>query len=222
MNSKYSPNNKKQNITINDSQPIVDLSTKANDKNIYGVISSNYFEYNDGNVNSRYYEGTPFFNTQIHKDLGDRRLVVNGLGEGGIWVTDYNGPLESGDYISSSPIPGLGMRQDDDIHHKYTVAKITMDCDFNPSYEPIQTIMTSNYITYDISNGYQINSTNVLDENQNPIYTNQLDIYGNIVYDYDYEMKYVTLEGTITTREDYLSNSNIYRMAFVGCVYKCS
>jgi len=60
----------------------------------------------------------------------DNRIIVNSLGEGAIWVTNCSGSLENGDYITSSPIPGLGMKQDDDLLHNYTVAKITQDCDF--------------------------------------------------------------------------------------------
>ena len=46
-------------------------------------------------------------------------------------VSNYNGNLENGDYITTSPIEGLGMKQDDDLLHNYTVAKITQDCDFS-------------------------------------------------------------------------------------------
>jgi hypothetical protein len=50
-----------------------------------------------------------------------------------MWVCDYSGSFENGDYITTSPIKGLGMRQDDDILHNYTVAKITQDCEFDIS-----------------------------------------------------------------------------------------
>ena len=42
----------------------------------------------------------------------------------------FSGNLENGDYITTCEIPGLGMKQDDDLLHNYTVAKITQDCDF--------------------------------------------------------------------------------------------
>lgn len=32
------------------------------------------------------------------------------------------------------------MKQNDDILHNYTIAKITMDCDFNPKYLPLERI----------------------------------------------------------------------------------
>ena len=43
-----------------------------------------------------------------------------------------NGPLEAGDYITTCKLSGYETKQSDDILHIYTVAKITMDCDFNP------------------------------------------------------------------------------------------
>ena len=46
-------------------------------------------------------------------------------------VSNYNGNLENGDYITTSPLEGLGMKQDDDLLHNYTVAKITQDEDFS-------------------------------------------------------------------------------------------
>jgi len=63
-----------------------------------------------------------------------------------MWVTDTNGPLESGDYITTSNVAGYGQKQDDDILHNYTVAKITMDCDFAPVIQPIQRIKQSNVV----------------------------------------------------------------------------
>jgi hypothetical protein len=50
---------------------------------------------------------------------------VNSVGEGMVWVTDAAGPVEEGDYITSSAIPGHGARQEDDLLHSYTVAKCT-------------------------------------------------------------------------------------------------
>ena len=58
-----------------------------------------------------------------------------------MWVTDINGPLESGDYITTSNIAGYGQRQDSEFLANYTVAKITMDCDFNPVTQPMQGIL---------------------------------------------------------------------------------
>ena len=58
------------------------------------------------------------------------RMIVNSLGEGGIWVCNSNGSIENGDYITSSDYLGYGEKQDDDLLHNYTVAKATINCDF--------------------------------------------------------------------------------------------
>ena len=72
----------------------------------------------------------------MNKEKGDVRYHVNGLGEGAIWVSDMNGPLESGDFITSSDLRGYGMKQDEEQMMNYTVAKITMDCDFEAQQQP--------------------------------------------------------------------------------------
>jgi hypothetical protein len=38
-------------------------------------------------------------------------------------VSDVNGPIAAGDYITTSEIPGYGQRQDDDLLHSYTLGK---------------------------------------------------------------------------------------------------
>jgi hypothetical protein len=58
------------------------------------------------------------------------RLIVNSVGEGAIWICNSNGNIENGDYIQSSDHLGYGEKQDDDLLHNYTVAKATIDCNF--------------------------------------------------------------------------------------------
>jgi hypothetical protein len=116
-------------ITTNESLPVVSFSTKSNDKKCFGVISTTEDPENRVEVYGN-------FASNMHKELGDTRVYINSLGEGAVWVTNINGPLESGDYITTSNVAGYGQRQDDDILHNYTVAKITMDCDFNPRTQP--------------------------------------------------------------------------------------
>jgi hypothetical protein len=140
------------------------------------------------------------------KDSADERLIVNGCGEGSIWVSNYNGNLENSDYITTSPIAGIGMKQDSEQLCNYTVAKITMDCTFDPQLIPVEVIKQEIIID---ESGNEI-SKNVLDASGNPIYENKLDEEGNIIYDYEYEMKTI------------IHNDVEYKMAFVGCVYKCS
>lgn len=115
-----------QKIEINEALPFVELSNSRNQKNVYGVISN----IEDPNSNTREYV-MGAFGTSTEKQENDNRLIINSLGEGGIWITNINGNLENGDYITTCEIPGYGMKQDDDLLHNYTVAKITCDCDFD-------------------------------------------------------------------------------------------
>ena len=72
--------------------------------------------------------------------------TFNSLGEGGIWVSDINGTISSGDYITSSILHVYGQKQDSDFMENYTVAKITCDCDFDnlPEWIPSKTVSHSN------------------------------------------------------------------------------
>ncbi len=94
---------------------MIDLSRKKKDKRVFGVLGD-----------------------RRRKKLRKERLIVNSVGEGGMWVCNSNGNVENGDYITSSDYLGYGEKQDDDLLHNYTVAKATMDCDFesdSPYYE---------------------------------------------------------------------------------------
>ena len=126
LNSLHKNNIK--NIKINSSLPYVDLTDIDNDKKCFGVITNSFDENNS--LDSRKYKHGSFVNT-YHKNNDDNRIIINSLGEGAIWVCNKNGNLENGDYITTCSIPGIGMKQDDDLLHNYTVAKITCDCNFN-------------------------------------------------------------------------------------------
>jgi len=105
----------KEAITYEDAVPIVELSRRKKDKRIFGVLGLPNRATNNKN-----------------------RLIVNSVGEGAICVANSNGNIENGDYLQSSDLLGYGERQDDDILHNYTVAKATMDCDFqlnSPYYQ---------------------------------------------------------------------------------------
>ena len=120
-------------ITINECLPVVTLSQKMRDKSCFGVISLS----EDPETRE---EAAGAFVSIIDKETGDTRIFVNSVGEGGIWVVNMNGTLEPGDYITTSNVPGYGMKQDDDLLHNYTVAKITMNCDFNPKLQKVKRI----------------------------------------------------------------------------------
>jgi len=124
----------KNAITINEAVPFVSLSNVAYDKKCFGVIS-------DAEDPNDRFDAYGRVISKFDKESGDTRIFINSLGEGAVWVVNTNGNLESGDYITTSNVAGYGQRQDDDILHNYTVAKITMDCDFNPPQQPVQIIL---------------------------------------------------------------------------------
>jgi len=127
----------KNKATINESLPIIKLSNKSYQKSIFGVIS----DAEDVGETSREYAMGVFVSISSKiPSREDTRAVINSVGEGGIWVIDQNGDLENGDYITTSDVPGYGMKQNDDILRNYTVAKITQDCSFkNLNKENIKT-----------------------------------------------------------------------------------
>jgi hypothetical protein len=95
-------------ISLSSTLPTVTISAKARDKAVFGVIVSKGPLSED-----HWYKG----------EEGDHFGVVNALGEGRVWVTDINGDIQAGDYITTSSVPGYGQIQDDDLLHSYTLGK---------------------------------------------------------------------------------------------------
>ena len=117
----------RDNISINESLPIVQLSSARNQNSVVGIISN---VEDQADSNHTYAVGA-FVTVIPRKSSDDRRLIINSVGEGAIWITNINGNLENGDYITASEIPGYGMKQDSDSLKNYTVAKVTCDCNFD-------------------------------------------------------------------------------------------
>ena len=131
------------------------------------------------------------------KENGDTRVYINSVGEGAVWVTNINGPLESGDYITTSNIVGYGQKQNSDSLKNYTVAKITMDCDFHPVTQPIRVIRKEM-------------GNNVLDEH------GQLQWIETDETEKAYKIRYLDADGNITDE-----TNAVHIAAFVGCTYHC-
>lgn len=121
----YKNLNNDQTISIDEAIPVIELASTKLDSRAFGVISA--FETQDDKRVFRL--GNLHFETE--KDKNDIKVIVNSVGEGGIWVCNENGNLHNGDLIVTASIEGYGMRQDDDIVRSYTVAKITCDCAFD-------------------------------------------------------------------------------------------
>jgi len=212
MSNKLEKGNKA--ITQNESLPLVSLSTKSNDKSCFGVISDS----EDPEQRSDKFGN---FVTPYEKEDGDTRIYINSVGEGAVWVSNKNGSLESGDYITTSNIPGYGEKQDSVFLANYTVAKITMDCDFNPQLQPSEIILKQETLDASGNTIYE----NVLDDNGMLQWTNELDGIGNIVYEYPYNLRYLDLSGNRYSKDDYdtkiANNEEVYIAAYVGCTYHC-
>lgn len=124
-NSSYSDLHNKHEVRINEAIPVVQLTRKQQDKAVFGVVSG--IEENDDT--STFSLGHISF--ELKKSVLSKKAMVNSVGEGGIWVCSVNGDFENGDFITSSGLNGMGMRQESDSEKNYTVAKITCDCDFD-------------------------------------------------------------------------------------------
>jgi hypothetical protein len=113
-------------IQINECLPNSSMSCVDNDPCVFGIVVD---ELNGSNSKIKNFMDD-YESNDFRQDIG-KSIRVNSLGEGAIWVSNINGPLKNGDLITSSRIPGVGKRQDDDFVYNYTIAKVTMSCDFD-------------------------------------------------------------------------------------------
>ena len=128
---------------INEALPKVKLSDTPKDKKAYGVVS----DLEDPNSTQRVIQHG-IWHSAYTKPEGDDRLIINSVGEGAVMVSNINGNIENGDYITTSAIEGIGMKQDDDLLHNYTVAKAVMNCDFSSNTNYVLGTIEHNGITY--------------------------------------------------------------------------
>ena len=215
INSSLKPN-------INEALPICKLCSKDNAKNVFGVISNKEDEkreYFTGNIG---HNGSKIFNNEY-------RFMINSLGEGGIWVSNKNGILENGDYISSSSVDGYGQKQllNEGILCNFTVAKITCDCNFNLNKVKKQKILTKDVEFFDNSNNKYIEKQiDFYDDDYNLQFEDDLDTSGNPIYEYTYDTRFLDSSANILSgEEEYLTRlnngENVYIACFVGCTYHC-
>jgi hypothetical protein len=180
-------------IKSSEALPVVSLSNVVNDRSVFGVVD--HFEQS-GTTRSQKSGATVI---RQDKESGDNRVVVNSLGEGAIWVANTNGNVVSGDFLTTSHLPGYAQRQsDNDTLLNYTVAKSTMDCDFEPEDLPVQVILK--------------------DDDGN----NVLDSYGRLQWvdsdrtEPEYRIRYLDVSGTPTDEAN-----AVHKAAYVGCTYHC-
>lgn len=113
MKTRYQNNDE---VSFSSTLPTVKLADNPNDKAVLGVIVKESSLPKDHWYNAVSTE---------------RVALVNALGDGRVWVSDINGPIEAGDYITTSLIPGYGQRQNDDLLHCYTLGKAIENVEWN-------------------------------------------------------------------------------------------
>ena len=199
--------------TINDSLPICALTNVDNDKKVFGVLS-----YRENNTRT-FFTGN-FVSIFEKFNSNENRFHINSTGEGAIWVCDKNGTLENGDYITSTSIPGYSAKQIllPNCLTKFTVAKITCNCNFNLDKIKKQIPL----VNYDENNNQILQN----DSNGDLKYTDYRDSLGNVKYDYIYETRFIDADGNLLTNQDeyfnrLYNNENVYIACFVGCTYHC-
>jgi hypothetical protein len=110
-------------VNLSSTLPTVKLADRANDKTVFGVLVSETTLPED-----HWYEAAE----------GERFASVNALGEGRVWVSNSNGSIEAGDYITTSAIPGYGQKQNDDLLHSYTLGKAIETVDWDQVTETVE------------------------------------------------------------------------------------
>jgi len=180
-------------IKSSEALPVVSLSNVANDRSVFGVVD--HFEQS-GTTRSQTSGATVI---KQDKESGDNRVIVNSLGEGAIWVANTNGNVVSGDFLTTSHLPGYAQRQsDNDTLLNYTVAKSTMDCDFEPEDLPVQVILKDD------------DGNNVLDSH------GRLQWVDSDRTEPEYRIRYLDVSGTPTDEAN-----AVHKAAYVGCTYHC-
>lgn len=118
----------------------VALSSAANQKGAIGVVARDPHPLSDW-VPTAFSNGLAEDGSTIPKDSyaavcdAYAHVPVNAVGEGQLLVCGENGPLEVGDLIVTSSLPGIGMKQADDIVRSYTVAKVREAVTFSSATE---------------------------------------------------------------------------------------
>jgi alpha-tubulin suppressor-like RCC1 family protein len=238
-------------LKINQALPLVSLANTRNDSRVFGVISLEVQDNSDATSDTNNTNNT---NIDLRKlaEQGDVRVQINSIGEGCIWVSDENGPVNAGDYVTSSKYTGYGSLQvdgetsvADNTLRNYTVAKLTMDCDFTQPYVDIEEVQKDAYgnVVLD-SDGlpvYEV-ATNTMTvrvdtgEPADPGYEGETTTQVVIATEPAYEMRWFSSEynsnGVVTSttklsKEEYDKHvtdgltEGLWRAAFVGCTYHC-
>jgi hypothetical protein len=109
-------------VDLSSTLPTVKLADSAEDNAVLGVLLAEVTLPED-----HWY--TPA--------AGERFASVNALGEGRVWVTNINGDIQVGDYITTSAISGYGQTQNDHFLRGCTLAKAMETVDWDSVTETV-------------------------------------------------------------------------------------
>jgi hypothetical protein len=209
------------NIEIDNTRPMVEFTESSYCKSVIGVYSKK--QNREGNIH------------------------YNAVGEGAIMVCNFNGAIENGDYLTSSPIKGLCMKQNDIYLANFTVAKSTMTCIFSPiqTYKRLPVMVQKTDASGNLM--YEIDETKSMEEDKTvydlnkPIMTHQiingkyqfkqsqstmdvkyLHIYTDryIIYnDEDLSDIYLEVEQNFLEKQDIIGNT--YKVCLISATYHC-
>jgi len=110
-------------VSLSMTLPEVKASDKPMDQEVIGVFSK---KYTTAAAAGHWYQGP------------GQLAIVNALGEGRVWVTDINGNITPGDYITTSAVAGYGQKQDDDLLHSYTLGKATENVEWDKVKDEVE------------------------------------------------------------------------------------
>ena len=207
------------NPSISESLPLCELAQIDNYKAVFGVIA-----HKEDSVGEREYAMGNFVSVLKKTNSNERRIFINSVGEGAIWVCNKNGAIENGDYVTSSSVVGYGIKQvlNEGILTNYTVAKLTQDCEFS------LTKVVKQKLKVVVGTDVDGNTTSSIDYDAdgNVLYEDDLDSEGNQQMVYPLDTRFLLADGTqLVDEADYTTRlgngEDVYIACFVGCTYHC-
>ncbi len=196
--------------TITESLPVCALARLDNDKRAFGVITG----LERAGVARVYGDGC-LKTVQPKSNANERRVRIGVVGSGGVWVCNKNGPIENGDYITTSSVPGYGALQtiSGRLRASHTVAKATCDCDFGLAQVAQQKLLVSGALIRHSMTG-DIQYEDDLAPNGNPLHAPK------------HETRFVTADGTLLVdakeyRNRKTKGETVYVACFIGCAFQC-
>ncbi len=110
-------------VNLSSTLPTVALSRRAEDPAVLGVLVA------ESELSEKHW----------YKVVESQRFAtVNALGEGRVWVTDANGPARTGDYLTTSDVPGYAQRQEDRFLQSHTLGKAIETVDWDEVTDTVE------------------------------------------------------------------------------------